>query len=476
MPGFAAGSPPRWRRAVCLLVASGFAFVSVTGGPTRATAQTAPAAAALQRLTPPELEQLLAPIALYPDQLLMQVLMAATYPLEVVQAQRWAGQGDHARLSGDALAKALEAEPWDPSVKSLVPFPQVLGLMSEQLDWTQRLGDAVLGQQTDVLDAVQVLRGRALDAGKLADSPQQVVTKTAAAAGQPQVIVIQPAQPQQVYVPVYNPGVVYGPWPYPTYPPVYYPPPPSYGIGDALLTGMAFAAGVAVVGSLWGWARPGWGYGRGRVDVDVNRYNNINVNRTQITNNTWVHDGAHRGAVPYRDRELENRYRPGGDAGRIGDRPAGPDGREALRGRTEQVNRGGLDAARPAAAKRPDATRQMDRSNVANRPPAQARPAPAAEGRPQVDRGAIQNRAAAQPRPAARPQGRPQIDRGAIQDRAPAQPRPTARPEGRPQIDRPAARPAAAHTGGGGGGGGGAGEGRIAAARAGGGGGHLRER
>ena len=83
------------------------------------------------------------------------------------------------------------------------------------------------------------------------------------------MIVIQPAQPQQVYVPVYNPSVVYGPWPYPSYPPAYYPPPPSYGIGDALLTGMAFAAGVAVVGSLWGWARPGWGYGRGRVDVDV---------------------------------------------------------------------------------------------------------------------------------------------------------------------------------------------------------------
>ena len=133
--------------------------------------------------------------------------MASTYPLEVLQAQRWLGQGQNGKLSGDALAKALVAQPWDPSVKSLVPFPQVLALMSDQLDWTQRLGDAVLGQQTDVLDSVQILRNRALEAGKLADSPQQVVTKTAgpAGGGQPPVIVIQPAQPQQVYVPVYDP-------------------------------------------------------------------------------------------------------------------------------------------------------------------------------------------------------------------------------------------------------------------------------
>ena len=155
MAGIVAGRSPRARRAMALLVAGGFAFVSAAGGlPPRALAQPAPAAtgAELQRLSLVELEQLLAPIALYPDQLLMQVLMASTYPLEVVQAQRWLAQGRNATLGGAALERALVAQPWDPAVKSLVPFPQVLALMSEQLDWTQRLGDAVLGQQAEVLD------------------------------------------------------------------------------------------------------------------------------------------------------------------------------------------------------------------------------------------------------------------------------------------------------------------------------------
>ena len=129
MAGIAAGRPPRARRAMALLVAGGFAFVSAAGGlPPRALAQPAPAAtgAELQRLSLVELEQLLAPIALYPDQLLMQVLMASTYPLEVVQAQRWLAQGRNATLGGAALERALVAQPWDPAVKSLVPFPQVL--------------------------------------------------------------------------------------------------------------------------------------------------------------------------------------------------------------------------------------------------------------------------------------------------------------------------------------------------------------
>jgi len=160
-----------------------------------------------------ELDQLLAPIALYPDSLVAQILMASTYPLEVVEAARWAKANQD--LKGDSLTSALEKEDWDPSVKSLVNFPQVLGMMNEKLDWTQKLGDAFLAQQKDVMDTVQKLRQKAQAQGNLKSSEEQKVvvekeTKT---------IIIESANPQVVYVPTYNPTVVYGVWPYPAYPP-----------------------------------------------------------------------------------------------------------------------------------------------------------------------------------------------------------------------------------------------------------------
>ena len=166
-----------------------------------------------------ELDQLVAPIALYPDSLLAQVFMASTYPLEVVQAGRWVKANQN--LKGDALTAALEKENWDPSVKSLVNFPQVLDMMNEKLDWTQKLGDAFLAQQKGVMDTVQKLRAKAEAEGNLKTTEQQKVvvekeTKT---------IIIEPANPQVVYVPTYNPTVVYGPWWYPAYPPYYYYPP-----------------------------------------------------------------------------------------------------------------------------------------------------------------------------------------------------------------------------------------------------------
>ncbi len=302
-PGHGSGRRCARRLAWLHAVAVAATLGGVALPPRAAQAQAAPAApaapqAAQDRLTQAELEQLLAPIALHPDPLLMQMLMASTYPLEIVQAKRWLGQGQNASLRGDALVAALNAQPWDPSVKSLVPFPDVLTMMNDQLDWTHRLGDAVLAQQEDVMNAIQVLRGRAQAAGALQSGPQQTVTVTQtvavapqaagaparAVAPPPQTIVIAPAQPETVYVPAYNPAVVYGAWPYPQTPPYYYPPPVGWGVGNALLRGMAFAGGVAAVGSLWNWATPGWG--RGDIDVNVNRYNNINVNRTQITGNT----------------------------------------------------------------------------------------------------------------------------------------------------------------------------------------------
>ena len=158
-----------------------------------------------------QLDQMLAPIALYPDDLLTQILMASTYPLEIVQAARWTKQNKN--LKGDALTEALEKQDWDPSVKSLVNFPDVLSKMNENLEWTQNLGDAFLAQEKEVMDTIQNLRKKAQEAGNLKDTEQQKVVV------EKETIVIQPANPEAIYVPSYNPAVVYGAWPCPAFPP-----------------------------------------------------------------------------------------------------------------------------------------------------------------------------------------------------------------------------------------------------------------
>jgi hypothetical protein len=277
--------------------------------------------------TPEQLDALLAPIALYPDALLTQTLMATAYPLQVVEASRWLEQPVNKDLKGAALEKALGSQNWDPSVKSLVPFPEVLAMLNSKLDWMSQLGYAMAEQQNDVWDSVQRLRHQAQEAGNLKTTEQQVVSTQAVvdAQGQPtpqQTIVIQPANPQVVYVPQYNPTVVYGTWPYPSYPPVYVPPPPGYAFGSALLTGLAFGAGVAITAGLWGWATPHWGgwggYGGGSyANVNVNRFNQINVNRPPINNANW-RAGAGSGGY----RPPGGGRPPGGPVGRPG-RPGG---------------------------------------------------------------------------------------------------------------------------------------------------------
>ena len=226
----------------------------------------APAAVAAQpgqRLSQEQLARLVAPIALYPDTLLTQVLVASTSPIEIVQAYRWATNQQNAQLRGEALARALESQPWDPSVKSLVPFPDVLGMMNAQLEWTEQLGTAMYAQEEEVLAAIQALRWRAREAGTLADNAQQRVVveqnvtvqqAPGAAAPPPQVIRIEPAQPNVVYVPVVNPTVAYGTWPYSSFPPYAFPPPVGWGVGNALMTGLAAGLVVAVFD-----ARRGWG-------------------------------------------------------------------------------------------------------------------------------------------------------------------------------------------------------------------------
>jgi Protein of unknown function (DUF3300) len=257
-------------------------------------------------LTSPQIEQLVAPIALYPDALLSQVLMASTYPLEVVEAARWSR--DNPNVTGQALEDAMQKQSWDPSVKALTAAPQTLAMMNDQIKWTQNLGDAFLAQQSDVLDAVQRLRARADATGNLKSTPQQTVRKVnrpasvSAASGAPATAYeIAPTNPDQYYVPIYDPTVVYGAWPYSDYLPFYWYPPGWgggwWGFGAGLLTGAAIWGGVN-----W-WNR--------NVYVDHHRFNQFN--RTNITDNNWRHNVAHRGNVPYANPQVANRF---GDQGR----------------------------------------------------------------------------------------------------------------------------------------------------------------
>jgi uncharacterized protein DUF3300 len=301
----------------------------------------------VQPFKPEELEQIVAPIALYPDPLVAQTLMAATYPLEVIQAARFAKANPN--LKDAALNEELKKQDWDDSVKSLVSFPQILELMNEKLDWMQKLGDAFLDQRKDTMDAIQRLRAKAQAEGNLKSNEQQKViveqaAPQAAPPGQPApampaeqqtVIKIEPANPQVIYVPAYNPTVVYGAWPYPAYPP-YYPYPPAYPWGAAAIS---FGVGMAVGAAVWG----GCNWGGGDVDIDVNKSNNFtnNVNRgdkaTQIKNErgsgqggkeSFKHNPEHRGGAQYRDKGTQQKYNRGSSP------QAGT--RDAYRGRGDQ--------------------------------------------------------------------------------------------------------------------------------------------
>src|SRR6266545_3677037 len=272
-----------------------------------------------------ELDQILAPIALYPDSLVSQILIASTYPLDVVQADRFAKQNKN--LKGDALTKALESQSWDPSVKSLVNFPQVLTMMNEKLDWTQKLGDAFLAQQKPVMDTIQSLRAKAQAAGNLKTTKEQTVIV------EQKVIRIEPASPQVIYVPTYNPTVVYGAWPYPAYPPYYYYP-PGY---VATATAFSFMAGMAV-GAAWGyaWGNTNWSGGNVKYNYNQNININNNINRNKYAQQlpaggqgNWQHNAEHRKGVAYRDQGTAQKFNRASN-------PQAAQSREAFRGRAEQ--------------------------------------------------------------------------------------------------------------------------------------------
>ncbi|WP_339544431.1 DUF3300 domain-containing protein [Pseudomonas sp. RA_35y_Pfl2_P32] len=305
--------------------------------------------------TQEQLDQMLAPIALYPDPLLAQLLMASTYPGEIAEAVTWSKA--HPDAKGDDAVKQVANQPWDPSVQALVAFPQVMVTLGQDPVWVQRLGDAFLAQPDDVMDGVQRLRRQAQTAGNLQSNQYQNVTVQAAApapappasssssapapASSTSTIIIQPADPQVVYVPAYNPTTTYGTWPYPASPPAYYPPPPTYYPGSALMAGLAFGTGVAIVGALWG----DCDWDDHDIDIDVDRYNNINANnRISHNQNTWQHNAAHRNGVPYRDNRSRQQY---------GRQLDGATQREAYRG----------DNAQRAQA-RENARRSMDQHGI----------------------------------------------------------------------------------------------------------------
>ena len=261
----------------------------------------APARAQDGKLKKEELAQLLAPIALYPDDLLTNVLMASTYPLDVVQAARWRKEPANAKFKGDALVKTLEAKDWDPSIKALVQFPDVLEMMSDRLEWTQKLGDAFLAQQDEVMDQIQFLRQKAQEAGNLKSNKQQTVSTQAGEAPGQQVIAIEPSDPETVYVPVYEP-MVYGAWWYPDYPPYYWPYP-----GGQYVNHYFWGTGIAIAAGIWGWNHCDWR--RHDIDIDVNKWNNINANRSKITSGKWEHNAARRGPVPYKNKDVRDKFK-----------------------------------------------------------------------------------------------------------------------------------------------------------------------
>jgi len=237
-----------------------------------------------------QLEQLVAPVALYPDALLAHVLMASTYPLEVADAGRWSQANPE--VTGEALQEAMQQQPWDPSVKALTAVPLTLQMMNDRPDWTRRLGDTFLARQAELLGAIQRLRTRADAAGNLDNTPEQRISRVAAPSSTGDsattVYVIEATNPNEYHLPVYDPGVAYGRWNHPEDPPSYWRPP-----GHATSEALSFAPGAPVGWAIWG--RIDWW--QNRLNVDLNRFNHFN--QTKVTRRAWVHDPAHRGNVPY---------------------------------------------------------------------------------------------------------------------------------------------------------------------------------
>ncbi|MFZ3320903.1 MAG: DUF3300 domain-containing protein [Usitatibacter sp.] len=346
--------PPIAIRIAVLALATSVALIPVAQAQQPASGGAPPAAAsadAAKTFSQQELDELMAPIALYPDALMAQILMASTYPLQVVEAARWSKANPG--VKDKALEDAMEKQAWDPSVKALTAVPQVLTMMNEKIDWTQKLGDAFLAQQADLLKTAQTLRKKAEDAGNLKSSENLKVTKETEQ--NVQVIKIEQPNPEVVYVPTYNPATIYGPWWYPVPPPYYYYP-PGYAYGS----GLAFATGVFVGAAIWG----NCNWGGNNVNINVNKYNNFN--KSNINNGNWNHNAQNRGGVSYRDNATAQKYNKGGDR-------QAAQSRDQFRGRAEQgraemssMDKGQLNS-RVQSADRASASQRASGTSASNR-------------------------------------------------------------------------------------------------------------
>ncbi|SPE23901.1 conserved exported hypothetical protein [Candidatus Sulfopaludibacter sp. SbA3] len=302
------GIRSNWLRITAVICTAGLVPGDV---PMFAQEQTAGAAAPKLR-SPDQLNSLVAPLALYPDPLLAQVLAASTYPLEIVQCARWLTK--NSKLTGENLTKAAAKQPWDPSVQALVAFPEALKMLDANIQWTQDIGNAFLDQQSDVMDSIQRMRKKAKDGGKLETTKEQnVEVKTIE---NKTIIEIQPSNPQVIYVPSYDPVVVYGAAPYYAYPAVAYP----YG-AVAATAAISFGVGV-MMGAFWGGCcgGGGWGWNAGWSNNNININNNFNNrygynsgNRNNIGNGNrgngnWQHNPEHRRSTPYSNRDTAQRF------------------------------------------------------------------------------------------------------------------------------------------------------------------------
>ena len=320
----------------CLLV-PGEGILLAQAAPAAPAAAAAPAAEV--KLPPDQLDSLVAPIALYPDPLLAQTLAASTYPLELIQLQQWLAKNTN--LKDKALADAVAKQPWDPAVQSMAAFPDAVKRLADDIQWTTDLGNAFLAQQPDVMEACQRMRKKAKDKGALTSNEQQKVeTKVVE---QKTVIIVEPANPEVIYVPVYSPTVVYPPPVYP-YPPIYYPP---YPPGAAFVT---FTAGVMIGAAVWGgaWGHCGWGHNDVNINVNNNFNRNTNINTGNINTgninkgggNSWSHNSQHRGGAPYSSQATASKYggstKGGASQQSRGGASASPAGTQRFRGRQRQ--------------------------------------------------------------------------------------------------------------------------------------------
>ena len=330
----------------------------VLSGAGRLTAQepTEPAAdaAAAETLNADQLQSLVAPIALYPDELLAQTLVASTYPLEVIQLQQWLAK--HPDLEDEALADSVATQPWDPAVQSMAAVPEVVERLADDIQWTTELGNAFLAQQADVMDAVQAMRTKAQDKGALESNEQQTV-ETQTVEGTT-VIVVESANPEVIYVPSYNPVYVYPPPVY-AYPPIYYPP---YTAGGAFVS---FSIGVMWGAAIWGGSccHAGWG-GNNIYINNSNNFNQINHrgdgNRGQGgRGDNWQHNPEHRGAAPYGDQRTADKF---GGSSRGQGAGASPGVSDRAAGGAGASNRAGVSDRSAAGAGDRSAAGVSDRS------------------------------------------------------------------------------------------------------------------